>query len=293
MKGIREIRSRIKSVKSTAQITRAMQLVASSKMKRAQQAAVNGQAYARLLVEMLESLLEKIGEVSHPYFKARPVRKRGILVLSTDKGLCGPLNSNLFRLGAKIVPGEAAFVCVGRKASQYFARLKHEVLADFQIGDRIAFREVRQISEYMEKEFLEGRIDTVEVLYPSFVNTLRQEPMLVKLLPFSGLTEELNRLRDLFPEALRTPIDDRREMLFEPSDREVLEAFPPVFLRQEIYQMMLSAKASEHSARMVAMKSATDNAEALIGDLTLDYNKARQSAITNEILEISSAQSAG
>ena len=290
MKGIREIRSRIKSVKSTAQITRAMQLVASSKMKRAQQAAVSGQLYAQLLVEMLESLLQKIGTVSHPYFVQRPVKKRGILVLSTDKGLCGALNANLFRLGAPIKPGEAAFVCVGKKAAQHFARLRHEVLAEFPVSDRVHFREVKVIAQFMEKQFEEGHIDTIEVLYPAFLNTLKQEPVLAKLVPFGGFAEQLERFRKQFPQ-MRSALDDEREMLFEPSAHEIIEAFPPLFLRQEMYQMMLSAKASEHSARMVAMKAATDNADTLIGELTLQYNKARQEAITNEILAISSAQS--
>ncbi len=290
MKGIREIRSRVKSVKSTAQITRAMQLVASSKMKRAQQAALNGQPYAQLLVEMLESLMQKIGKVSHPFFEDRTVKKRGILVLSTDKGLCGALNANLFRLGAGIKPGEAAFVCVGKRAAQYFARLRHEVLAEFPVSDRVHFNEVKVIADFMEKEFLEGRIDTIEVMYPTFINTLKQEPVLAGLVPFTGFAAQLERLRKTFPD-MGPAVTDERQMLFEPSAREIIEEFPPLFVRQELYQMMLSAKASEHSARMVAMKAATDNAETLIGDLTLQYNKARQNAITNEILEISSVGS--
>ncbi len=288
MKGIREIRNRIKSVRSTAQITKAMQLVASSKMKRAQQAAINGQPYAQLLAQLLESLVEKIGAIKHPFFESRPVKKRGILVLSSDKGLSGALNSNLFRMAQDIKPGQAAFVCVGKKASTYFSRLRHEVIAEFPLSDRVHFSEVRSFVEFMEKEFCEGRIDTIEVIYPVFINTLRQEPMLAKLVPFEDFKKQLEKLRMQF-EGMQEPVKDAREMTFEPSAREILEAFPSLFLKQEIYQMALSAKASEHSARMVAMKGATDNAENLIGDLTLEYNKARQAAITNEILEIAQA----
>ena len=292
MKGIREIRSRIRAVKSTAQITRAMELVASSKMKRAQQTALNGAPYAQLLGEMLESLIEKIGAVPHPYFAPRTVRRRGILVLSTDKGLCGALNANLFRVAAKIAPDAASYVCVGKKAAVYFNRMRRDVAATFPVSDRVKFAEIRDICAYMEQAFAQGRIDTIEVLYPAFVNTLKQEPMLAKLVPFGGFAEQLKCLREKFPNSVRARVSDAREMAFEPSACEILDKFPSLFLRQEIYQMALSAKASEQSARMVAMKSATENADSLIGDLTLDYNKARQSAITNEIIEISSAQGA-
>ncbi len=291
MKGIREIRRRIKAVKTTAQITSAMQLVATSKMKRAQDAARAGRPYALLLAEILDSVLVRSGEIAHPFFQTRPVQHRGILVIGTDKGLCGPLNSNLFRQIAEI-DRSARFVCVGRKASQFITRAGRELLADFSVSDRVNFSEVRTIVEYMIKAFTEGRIDTVEILFPRYINTLRQEPTLERLVPFRSAHAQLEELRKrLQIKVLEEPVDTR-EMIYEPSPADILGELPALFIKQEVYQMILDAKASEHSARMVAMKSATDNAKSLESSLTLEYNKARQAAITAEILEIASAAAA-
>jgi len=292
MKGIREIRRRIKAVKNTAQITKAMQLVASSKMKRAQDAALAGRPYALLLSQILESALHRMHETAHPFFAARPVKKRGILVIATDKGLCGALNGNLFRLVNEIPAADARFVTIGRKATQYIARTGRDLLADFIITDKVGYNEIRPVVEYLTQAYADGKIDTIEVMYSHFVNTLRQDPATDPLVPFESFEKELEKLNHRLGERAEDEIKEGREIQFEPSADVIINALPPLFLKQQIYTMILAAKASEHSARMVAMKNATDNAKQLVADLSLEYNKARQAGITQEILEIAAAAAA-
>ncbi len=287
MPSTRDIRRRIKSVKNTRQITRAMELVAASKMKKAQQAALAGRPYAQLMATMLAALAPRVDESQHAFLAKREVKTRGILLISTDKGLCGPLNSNLFKLVTEIKT-PAKFVAVGKKGAQFLARTKRDLLADFTVSDRASFVEVRTVSEYMVKLFLEGTIDTVEVIYARFKNTLVQEPMVRPVLPLSNLRQFIEALQQ-HAGVVASEFNDTRDMLFEPSAQAVLEALLPFYVNRHIYQLLLSAKASEQSARMVAMKTAKDNATKLLGDLTLEYNKARQAAITQEILEIAAA----
>jgi F-type H+-transporting ATPase subunit gamma len=287
MASTRDIRRRIKSVKNTRQITKAMELVAASKMKRAQQVALGGLPYANLLADMLAALANKVEESSHPFLVRREVRNRGILLISTDKGLCGPLNSNLFKLVTEIRT-PAKYYSIGRKGSQFLARTKRTLVGDFPVGDRVAFADVKVVAEFMVKQFLEGEIDTIEVIYPRFKNTLVQIPTVRPILPLQNLKEFLDQLGQ-DTGTVRVPHADDREVLFEPGENEVLNALLPFYVDHQIHQLALSAKASEHSARMVAMKTAKDNATELLGDLTLEYNKARQAAITQEILEIAAA----
>ncbi len=288
MANTREIRRRIRSVKNTAQITRAMQLVAASKMKRAQDAALAGRPYALLLAEILSALEGEGGfeEVRHPYLEKRPVNHRGILVIATDKGLCGALNANVFRVITKIKEA-ARFIAIGRKATQFLSRTRRELIADFSVSDRVGFGEVRLAVELMIKSFDEKEIDTIEIIYPKFVNALTQEPTLYPLLPLENLRQVLKSIYREAGEA--EPPRDTREILFEPAADLILDQLLDLYIKREIYHMVLEAKASEHSARMVAMKSATDNANTLVDDLTLQYNRARQAAITQEILEIAAA----
>lgn len=292
MKGIREIRQRIKSVKSTAQITRAMQLVAASKMKKAQQMAIAGRPYAFLMAEIIASVIDQSESVSHPFLQVRPIEKRGILVVATDKGLCGPLNTNLLRQALGF-PKNSFFVTIGKKATQFLSRSGFNVAAEFHVSDRASFSEVRIAVDFMIREYLAGKIDTIEVLYTRFINTLSQQTVLQPMLPFVDMRQTLEALRKRLGKdgVSGQSFDDQRDMLFEPSAKAILEALPELFLKQEIYQMVLESKASEHSARMVAMKTATDNAKNLVSDLTLDYNKARQAGITQEILEIAASAS--
>ncbi|HYC71017.1 MAG TPA: ATP synthase F1 subunit gamma [Opitutaceae bacterium] len=285
MASTRDIRRRIKSVKNTRQITKAMELVAASKMKKAQQAALAGRPYAQLMADMLAALAGRVEEGLHPFLLKREVKTRGILLVTTDKGLCGPLNANLFKLVLE-VKGPAKFVAIGRKGAQFLGRAKKDMVAEFSIHDRVPFADVKTVVEFMMKMYLEGTIDTLEVIYPRFKNTLVQEPTLRPLLPLSNVADFVAHLR---AESGGGHQVDNRDMLFEPNPQAVLEALLPFYVNRYIYQLILSAKASEHSSRMVAMKTAKDNATKLIGDLTLEYNKARQAAITQEILEIAAA----
>ena len=287
MPSTRDIRRRIKSVKNIRQITKAMELVAASKMKKAQQVALAGLPYANLLADVLSALSKGIEETTHPFLVERVVKTRGILLITTDKGLCGSLNANLFKLVTEIKT-PAKYYSIGRKGTQFLARTKRPMVADFHVHDRVPFAEVKVASEFMIKQYLEGEIDTIEVIYSRFKNTLVQVPLVRPVLPLHNLKEFLDQLaKDTGAER---PPQDEREILFEPGANEVLSALLPFYVDHQVYQLALSAKASEHSARMVAMKTSKDNATELLGDLTLEYNKARQAGITQEILEIAASQ---
>ena len=289
-KGLREIRNRIKSVKSTGQITRAMQLVASSKMKRAQDSARAGRAYAELLGEILDTAQSKVGEFSHPLLTKRDVKVRGILLVTPDKGMAGALNGNLIRLAAE--QKDAVFVCIGRKGAQALARSGRKVLADFPVTDRANFSEVRPAAEYLIKAFTDGTVDTVEVLFAHFKNTMVQTPRVQQLLPADSLVNQAREFRAKLGLPEPKIEDDERDMLFEPSAAAILNELPALFFKQAVHQAVLESKASEFSARMVAMKAATDNAKKISAALSLEYNKARQAAITQEILELTAGAAA-
>jgi F-type H+-transporting ATPase subunit gamma len=290
MASTRDIRRRIKSVKNTRQITKAMELVAASKMKKAQQAALAGRPYAELMARMLAAIADRVEEAQHPFLVQREVKTRGIILVTSDKGLAGPLNANLFKIVTEIKT-PAKYVAVGRKGAQFLARTHRNLLADFSVTDRVAFAEVKVVAEFMVKQFLEGAVDTVEILWPRFRNTLVQVPTLLPLLPLSSIKDVIADLKsDAGHTTAAVPGAAEQQMIFEPDPATVLDALLPLYINREIHQQVLDAKASEHSARMVAMKTAKDNATKLLGDLTLEYNKARQAAITQEILEIAAAQ---
>jgi F-type H+-transporting ATPase subunit gamma len=290
MASTRDIRRRIKSVKNTRQITKAMELVAASKMKKAQQAALAGRPYAELMARMLSAIADRVEEAQHPFLVRREVKTRGIILVTSDKGLAGPLNANLFKLVTEIRT-PAKYVVIGRKGAQFIARTHRNLLADFSVTDRVAFTEVKVVAEFMVQQFLEGVVDTVEIIWPRFRNTLVQVPTLLPLLPLTSIKDVVNDLRsDAGHSAASKAGASEQQMLFEPDPISVLDALLPLYVNREIHQQVLDAKASEHSARMVAMKTAKDNATKLLGDLTLEYNKARQAAITQEILEIAAAQ---
>ncbi len=289
MPSTRDIRRRIKSVKNTAQITRAMQMVASSKMRKAQQLALAGRPYAALMNNMLAHVAEHAGDFTHPLMERREVRKRAVLLVSTDKGLCGALNSNLMREAAKFAKDTTVFVCAGRKGSQFVARTRRSLAAEFTYKDSPQFSEARAISRFIQEMFLKGDVDHVDVLYTNFVNTLTQKPDTLPLLPIG----ELKGINAGIGNDVTAPQEKSQlEYLFEPQADKVLGELLPHYLNFQVYQVLLEAKASEHSSRMVAMKNATDNAKQLIKDLTLDYNKLRQANITKELLEITTAQMA-
>src|SRR4051794_6352980 len=229
MASTRDIRRRIKSVKNTRQITKAMELVAASKMKKAQQIALAGRPYAQLMSSMLASLSSRVDDAMHPFLAKREVRTRGILLVTTDKGLCGPLNGNLFKLVTE-VRTPAKFVVIGRKGAQFLARTKRDLLADFPVHDRVPYSEVRAAVDFLVKQFLEGVIDTVEVIYPRFKNTLVQESLCRPVLPLANLADFTATFHR---EIGTTPVAaDTRDMLFEPNARQVLEALIPYYVNR-------------------------------------------------------------
>ena len=290
MPSTRDIRRRIKSVRNTAQITKAMQMVAAAKMRKAQQAALVGRPYADLLNEVLAQAASRTAIFEHPLMQSRSVRKRAVILVSTDRGLCGGLNSNLFREVSKL-DKDTAFVTAGRKAAQFIARTKRQLAAEFAYKDTPQFAEARAISKFAQDLFLKGEADAVDILFTNFVSTLVQQPKVVPFLPIGKImaaTAGVNAPARELP-ATGTPVDTFE---FEPDEKTVLSELLPHSLNFQMHQILLEAKASEQSARMVAMKNATDNAQQLIKDLTLEYNKLRQSNITRELLEIATAQMA-
>ena len=289
MASTRDIRRRIKSVKNTRQITKAMELVAASKMKKAQQAALAGRHYAQLMAEMLGALASRVDESQHPFLAKREVKVRGIILITSDKGLAGPLNANVFKVVSDI-KSPAKFAVIGRKGAQFIARTHRNLLADFPANDRVRFADIKVVAEFMVKQFLEGAVDTVEVIWPRFRNTLVQVPTVMPLLPLTSVHDVIADLHSDAGHSTPPASAKDSQMIFEPDAATVLDALLPLYVNREVYQHALDAKASEHSARMVAMKTAKDNATKLLGDLTLEYNKARQAGITQEILEIAAAQ---
>jgi F-type H+-transporting ATPase subunit gamma len=287
----RDIRRRIKSVRSTAQITKAMQMVASSKMRRAQQAALAGRPYARLLHRIQREVLSHAGDVTDPLMEVRPVVRRAVILVGTDKGLCGALNSNLFREAARLENQSTVFIAAGRKAAQILARTRRELAAEFTYRDTPQFSEARAIAKAAREMFVNRQVDVVEVLFTRFINTLTQRPTLAPLLPLTSerILQAQSEAEQQSEQEFRETVSELTEFQFEPDPGRVLGALLPHCLNYYVYQVLLEAKASEQSARMVAMKNATDNAQQLIKDLTLEYNKIRQASITKELLEISSA----
>ncbi|NBV84722.1 MAG: ATP synthase F1 subunit gamma [Verrucomicrobia bacterium] len=289
----RDIRRRIKSVKNTAQITKAMQMVAASKMRKAQQAAVASRPYAEELSRLLLPFSYMVNEdesLVHPLLSTKPQGKDLVLLISTDKGLCGALNTNVLREVSRFNPETTEFVCVGKKGVQFLARSKRQVLADFHLKDNFSFSEAQSVAKFCMERFMEGDIARVVVLYTRYVNTLTQVPadqVVVPVMSFDVGNVELGRDGSKSDSAVALDVP---EYLLEPNGKDFLASLLPHFVSYKIFHLILEARASEHSARMVAMKNATDNAKQLIKDLTLEYNKIRQASITTEILEIATAQ---
>jgi F-type H+-transporting ATPase subunit gamma len=216
------------------------------------------------------------------------VKKELVLIISTDKGLAGSINTNLLREASRFDTAKTGFVVSGRKARQFVARTKRELLADFELKDSPAFIETKPIGQFCTEKFLSGEVDKVSVLFTHFVNTINQQPVLRTLLPISSFDLPKGAAAD----ATGQTADPMLGYTFEPSPEAVLDIMLPYYIQYQVYQMILDARASEHSARMVAMKNATDNAKEFIKDLTLEYNKMRQASITTELLEIATAQMA-
>ncbi|VVM05109.1 partial F-type H+-transporting ATPase subunit gamma, partial [Methylacidimicrobium cyclopophantes] len=253
--------------------------------RRAQLRALEGRPYQKLLEEITQSLVPQAGQLRHPLLNPRPVCRRGVLVIATDKGLCGPLNTNLFRELFRRHGPDRIYVSVGRKARSFLAGLPSPsgeslLAADFELRDNLTFRESKRISRFLLDKFSSGEIDAIDIAHSHFVNALVQTVVIRPLVPLAS-----DVLAQKESAAAPTVPDN-----FEPSPEELLEALLPFFVDWNVYQAILDSLASEHSARMIAMKNATENAKQLVADLTLEYNKARQEGITREILEIATAQ---
>jgi F-type H+-transporting ATPase subunit gamma len=286
MNSPRDIRRRIKSVTSTAQITKAMQMVAASKMRKAQQAALNMRPFVALLYRFQRRATTQAVDFTHPLLEVREVRKRAVILIAGDKGLCGALNSNLFRVASQFDPQSTVFITAGRRAAQYIARTRRQLIAEFAYGDSPRYAEAKAIAACARDLFLKGEVDQVQVVATRFINTLSQEPVSIECLPV-GAIKGLKLPGVPSEEELAA---NTVEYLFEPNPEAFLGYLLSHYLNIYIYQVLLNAKASEQSARMVAMKNATDNANTLIKDLTLEYNKLRQGKITTELLEIVGGQ---
>lgn len=295
MPSTRDIRRRIKSIKNTAQITKAMQMVAAAKMKKAQDQATNGRAYAELLNKVLVSLRGGVEEGLHPFLAEGKGEKTLVLVIASDKGLCGALNTNLFKkLISADLPANAEYVTIGRKAAQGLSRLRKTLVADFPIKDPAKFVELRAVGNFIQEKFLSGEYQKVQVVFNNFINTVTVEPTIEQLLPVNPVTLGGKRGFEGMSGAysVEETATDVPQYLFEPHAQAVFESILPQYVNNTLWQMLLESRASEHSSRMVAMKNATDNAKQIIKDLTLEYNKLRQAAITNELLEITTAKMA-
>jgi F-type H+-transporting ATPase subunit gamma len=283
----REIRRRIKSVKNIGQITKAMELVSASKMRKAQGAAASSRSYSRLSSELLKNLLDKVALSTHPILQrvmpedapVQPKHRALIVLITSDKGLAGSLNTNVITAALGLVKDEGAdrvdFVAVGRKGTDALRRTGQNVIAVFPGKDRmISVFDAKPIAQIAIDDFLNFTYDKVYVVYTDFISTLAQKPNILQILPLTDRTADHNL----------------EEYEFEPNPDEVMENLIYRYIEFAVYQSMLEAAASEHSARMVAMRNANQAASDLIDDLTLSANQARQAGITRELSEISAAK---
>jgi len=281
----REIRRRIKSVRNISQITRAMEMVSASKMRRAQQRVTASRPYAERLqgvIADLASLQLAADELtSFPLLQQREIKRVAVVVITPDKGLTGPLNSNIIRRATRYIMTEAGVpvevIASGKKGRDFMIRTGQDVIAEFTgWGDSVSLEKLRPLAQVVLEEFISGKVDAVQLVYPKFINTLSQVPEVKQILPIVQPESE----------------GEYQDYIFEPSPAAVLESLLPRFVEMQIFQAVLESIASEHSARMVAMRSASDNAKDIVRDLNLTYNKVRQSQITAEVSEIAAGAEA-
>lgn len=280
MAQIREIKRRIKSINSTSKVTHAMELISAAKMKRAQESALSSRPYTVNLNEILAELRAKTQNASHTLLQENESDKTMLIMLTTDRGFVGGLNINIFREIAREQSKNIKFVVVGKKGTHFASKTGSEMVATF-VADEVSNIELaRTLTKLAVNAFSAGEINSVRVIYPDFQSTVKQVPTIKQILP-------IELADDLIAQQPNSPTD----MLFEPSADTVMEQILPHYTLTQIYQTILEFRASEHSARMVSMKNATDAANDLVDDLTLTYNQARQEAITKELLDIITAQS--
>jgi F-type H+-transporting ATPase subunit gamma len=280
---IRLIRRRIRGIQSTAKITRAMEMIATSKMRKAQERGLAGRPYAEKIMQVMADLaaLRREGEEMHPLLQARPVKKIGILHITPDRGMCGGLNTNINRTAASFILEQEApvsLVVVGRKGRDFMRRYGREIRAEFtNLGDRPCLLDTLPISRIIIDDYTSGEIDRVYIVYPQFISTMVQKPIVQQILPV---------------EPAEIPTAQNVDYIYEPGPAQVLGQLLPRFVEMEVYHAILESIASEQSARMVAMRNATESANELIEELTLMYNKARQETITKELLDITGGAAA-
>jgi len=286
MSTITKYRKKIKSAKNIAKITKAMQMVAASKMKKAQESALKSKVYTTELMNLSTILTSQIDESVHPLLRKNLLEKDLILIIAPEKGLCGSLITNISRKLLEITGAEsiskAEFIVVGKKAKYVINRISGNVIAEFSPGvSQPQYDLVPPIARLIEKKFIDCEVGRVICLYTEFYTTINQEPLYKILLPLNLAGSEILE---------RVVVDNSTDYIkFEPGADVICNEFLSMFLETEIYQLLLESFASEQSARMVAMKNATDNAKSLISQLTLEYNKKRQEIITSEIVDIGNA----
>ncbi len=278
----REIRRRIASVRNIKQITRAMQFVAASKLKRVQEATLQARPYRDKLDEVLADVASVLGGEDHPLLARREGGTRLLVIFTTDRGLAGSLNTNTIRFAAAEITrhtGDLRVVTVGRKGNAAMRRAHVPIAASFEgFGDKPTFAAVLPLARLITDDYLAGTYATIDLVHPSFVSTLVQRPVVDRLLPIEPGEE--------------TDVIPGRQFIFEPNADDVLRQLMPRYVATRVFQAVLELTASEQSSKMVAMKNATENAQELIEDLTLTYNKVRQSNITREMIEIATGANA-
>lgn len=302
MQSPQQIRRQIQSTKNTSQITKAMEMVAASKMKKSQQAAMMARPYAEAALGILQSVSESVEPRKHILLERRDVKNLCLLVVTSDKGLCGGLNSNVLREARGIMEKNKdhniTIVAVGKKAENYFKKTKNISAVFSGIGDTVELRETLPISKLLIGDFAGRKCDKVMAVYTNFVSTLKQDVKIKKLLPVTrrSIEETIEEIEDMAKKEISEENNNGNnngvEYKFEPSVEKVLCDLLPNLIETQVYHIVLESNASEHSARMVAMKSATDNALEMLDDLKLTYNYIRQQKITQEMSEISAGVAA-
>lgn len=273
MASAQDIRRRIKSVKNTQQITKAMKMVAAAKLRRSQEAVTSARPFALKIKEVLSRVAAASGGASHPLLEVREIKTTAYVIITADRGLCGGYNANILRKAAGEVSQGNSIVAVGRKSRDFFTRRGFDIAASYvQLGESIQFSQAKEIANFVMNKYIAGEFDEVKLVFSEFVNVLTQRPVTVKLLPVETPAEETK--------------GPKMEYIYEPSAEAVLSELLPKYVESTVFRAMLEAKAGEQGARMTAMDSATKNAKDMINKLTLSLNRARQAAITKEISEI-------
>lgn len=284
MASLRDIKRRIRTVQKIEKVTNAMKMVAAARLRKAQERAEAARPYAEKMQQVMQNLARGAGEIRHPLLEVRQERSAGFIVIGGERGLAGSYNENLMKKALREIGGRAPeavrVVIAGKKAAQYFKKQPYEVVETLDLsGSEVSFADISGLTRGVRSVFIQGQVDAFYLVYSKFVSAMRQEPTCIKLLPVAAVTSG-------------TAAEEESQFEFEPASEELLGRLLPRYVDTQIYQALVEAQASEQGARMTAMSSATKNAGEMIESLTLTYNKARQTAITSEIVEIVSGAEA-